>query len=157
MSQLIVMTFEGKDEAFRVRDALKAIEKQNQLGIDDYAVISKDEAGKIDVKNVVDKGVKMGALGGGILGVLLSFMFPLAGLAIGVAGGALVGRSLDMGVDKKFVKDVSDSLHPNSSALFVIGKGDPRVVVAALELFTGTLYQTTLDSDLEQQIRDALK
>jgi uncharacterized membrane protein len=157
MSQLVVMTFEGKDEAFRVRDALRAIQKEGQLGVDDYAVISKDEAGKIDVKNVVDKGVKYGALGGGILGVLLSFMFPLAGLAIGVAGGALVGKSLDMGVDKKFVKDVSDSLGPNSSALFIIGKGDPRAVVAAIEPFKGTLYQTTLDSDLEQQIRDALK
>jgi uncharacterized membrane protein len=84
-------------------------------------------------------------------------MFPLAGLAIGVAGGALVGKSLDMGVDKKFVKDVSESLGPNSSALFVIGKGEPRVLVAALEPFKGTLYQTTLDSELEQQIRDALK
>jgi uncharacterized membrane protein len=151
------MTFEGKDEAFRVRDALKSMQKEGQLGIDDYAVISKDEAGKIDVKNVVDKGVKYGAIGGGILGVLLSFMFPLAGLAIGVAGGALVGKSLDMGVDKKFVKDVSESLGPNSSALFVIGKGEPRVLVAALEPFKGTLYQTTLDSELEQQIRDALK
>jgi uncharacterized membrane protein len=157
MSHLIVMTFEGKDEAFRVRDSLKTIQKQGQLGIDDYAVISKDEAGKIDVKNVVDKGVKMGAVGGGILGVLLSFIFPVAGLVAGVAGGALVGRSLDMGVDKKFVKDVSESLGPNTSALFVIGNGDPRAVVAAIEPFQGHLYQTTLDSDLEQQIRDALK
>jgi uncharacterized membrane protein len=70
----------------------------------------------------------------------------------------LVGKALDMGVDKKFVQDVTETLKPGSSALFVIGKAEHRDVVAgALRPFQGTIYQTTLDSDALAALQDALK
>ena len=82
--------------------------------------------------NEIDSSVKGGAVVGGFLGLLIgSILFPLGGLVIGAAGGALVGKMLDTGIDKGFVKDVSDSLQPGSSALFVTASGgDPAAVVA---------------------------
>ena len=158
MSNLIVMTFNTPDEASRVRQTLRELERAGRVSLDDAAVIRKDANGTIEVDNEVDRGVKIGALGGGLLGLLLSFMFPLAGIVVGAAGGALAGRMADLGIDQQFVRDVSESLQPNSSALFVIVRdADPTIVIAALEPYQGTLYHTTLDPGVEAELRHALK
>jgi uncharacterized membrane protein len=158
MSQLIVMTFDTSDEASKVRQTLREQEHAGRLRLDDAAVIRKDADGTLAVDNEVDRGVKVGAIGGGLLGLLLSFMFPLLGIVVGAAGGALVGRMVDLGIDQQFVKDVSSGLQPNSSALFVIVRdAAPDIMIAALEPYRGALYHTTLDSTVEAEVRDALK
>lgn len=156
MSNLIVMTFNNRDDASQVRQTLRDLERGGRVSLDDAAVIVKDAHGKLDVDNEVDRGVKIGAIGGGLLGLVLSFVFPLAGIVLGAAGGALVGRMADLGIDQQFVKDVSASLQPNNSARFVIVRdADPSVVIAALEPYQGTLRHTTLDSAVEAELRHA--
>jgi uncharacterized membrane protein len=156
---LVVMTFGDENDARSAADALHNLEKAGRLNIEDSAVIRRDADGKLHVDNKVSGAVKGGAAIGGMLGLLVgSIIFPIGGLILGAAGGALVGKSLDTGVDKKFVEDVSDSLQPGSSALFVTSKGgDPAAVVAALKPFTGTLYHTNLSSEAEESLRSALK
>jgi len=158
MSELVVLTFDDTEQAGAALEALKKASSSGHLKIDDAAVIVKDETGKIDIKNQMDTGTKWGAVGGGLIGLILaSVFFPLAGLAIGALGGALVGKSLNLGVDKKFVKDVTETLKPGMSALFVIGSGNPDVVIAALRPFQGTIYQTTLPTEAVDELHAALK
>jgi len=159
MSNLVVLTFEDTEQAGQAFEALKKAQSGGYLKIDDAAVIVKEESGKVEIKNQLDTGVKWGAVGGGMLGLILaSLFFPLAGLAIGAVGGALVGKALDLGVDKKFVKDVTETLTPGSSALFVIGSSDkPAVVLGALRPFKGTVYQTSLPTESVEALMDALK
>ena len=159
MSHLIVLTFEDTEQAGQAFDALKKAQSGGHLKINDAAVIVKQASGKVEVKNQLDTGVKGGAVGGSVLGLLLAgLFFPLAGLAIGAIGGALVGKALDMGVDQKFVKDVTETLKPGSSALFVIGSSDePSVVMGTLRPFQGTVYQATLSTEGFEALRDALK
>jgi uncharacterized membrane protein len=159
MSNLVVLTFDDTHQAGEAFEALKKLQSGGNLNIDDAAVIVKQESGKVEIKNTLDKGVKRGAVGGGLLGLLLaSVFFPLAGLALGAFGGALIGKAMDMGVDKKFVKDVTETLKPGSSALFVIGSSDHQAAVAAaLRPFQGTIYQTTLSTEAVEVLQDALK
>src|SRR4051794_40247237 len=104
MSSLVVITFDNPNEAHEVRRQMRELEKENLVNMEDTAVIMKDQAGKIHVVNEADKTVVTGAVAGGALGLLLFFLFPVAGIALGAAGGALVGAAMDKGVDKKFVK-----------------------------------------------------
>ena len=159
MSNLIVLTFEDTRQAGEVLEALKKAQSQGNLKIDDAAVIVKDETGKVNIKDQMDTGTKKGAIGGGLLGLLLAgVFFPLAGLAIGAVGGGLIGKTLDLGVDKKFVKDVTETLKPGTSALFVIGShGNQDVVAAVLSPFHGTIYQTTLPTEAVEALYEALK
>lgn len=158
MSQLIVLTFNDTHQAGEALEALKRIEKSDQAQIDDAAVIVKDESGKVHLKNQLDKGTKWGAVGGGLLGLMLaSLFFPVAGLVIGAVGGALVGKSMDLGVDRDFVKDVTEALEPGMSALFVIGSGNPAAVRSTLSQFEGRVYQTTLEGEKLAEIKKALK
>ena len=146
------------DDAVKARSALKSLEKQGVLTLDDAAVISKDADGKIQTHGEVSKDTTTGAVVGGLLGLLLVFMFPIAGIAIGAAGGALVGHAFDRHVDKKFVQDVQAALKPGTSALFVlIRSGNAAAAMGALRPFKGTLIQTTLNEELEEELRDALK
>ena len=121
-------------------------------------MIRRGEDGKIHVDNKVDSSIKGGAAIGGMLGLIIGgLLFPIGGLVLGVAGGAAVGKMMETGVDKKFVEDVSNSLQPGSSALFVTSSGGDRAaVVAALQPFKGTVYHTNLSSEAEQSLRSAL-
>lgn len=155
---LIVMTFDREDEAGQVLRSIREVEHAGQIHLDDTAVVVKSADGKVHVKNELSSGTEYGAVGGGLIGMLLgSIFFPVAGLALGAIGGALVGRTLEDGIDRHFVKDVSDSLRPGMSALFItVSDGNPDAIVAALEPYKGTLYQTNVSSEVEQSLKDAL-
>jgi uncharacterized membrane protein len=121
MANLTVITFEDMEQAGQALESLRKLASGGYIKIEDSAVVVKNEAGKVEVKNQADTGVKWGAFGGGVLGLLLAgLFFPLAGLAIGVIGGALIGKTLNMGVDPQFIKDVTETLKPGNSALFLM-------------------------------------
>jgi len=159
MSNLLVITFPDENQGPAVYESLKKLQHLDKLSLDDAAVIVKDANGKVHVKNTTERGVKVGAVAGGLLGLALtSFLFPVAGIVLGVAGGALIGKTFETGVDQKFVKEVRDSLTPSSSGiLFIVRHEDVGLLINALEPYSGKLYQTTLDSEAEAEVRKALK
>lgn len=158
MSNLIVVIFDEADEAGKVRETLRSVEHQGRLSLDDSAVVVKDEKGKIHVKNQMDRGVKVGAVTGGLLGLLLaSVFFPIAGVIVGAVAGGLIGSAAGLGISKSFVKEVSESMTENSSALFIIVReGDPDLAVAALRPYQGKILQTTLSEEDEKTLQRAL-
>jgi len=159
MSNLIVIVFDDPDEASAVRKTLRSVEHTGHLRLDDSAVVVKDAKGKIHVKNEVDRGVKIGAVGGGFVGLLIaSVFFPLAGIIIGALGGAALGAAAKMGVSQSFVKDVGESMENESSAIFfIVRDSNPDVAVAALKPYKGKLLQTTLTPEDEKTLRGVLK
>jgi uncharacterized membrane protein len=158
MSHLIVIAFNDAGEAERVRAALRSQQKEGLVSLDDAAIVSRDAEGKLHVKNEVSRATMVGTGIGALLGLLLGgLFFPFAGLAFGALGGAGVGALTKMGVDGKFVKEVKDSLQPNTSALFLIVRSaDPTAVLALLRNFEGRVLQTSLDSEAEENLRKAL-
>jgi uncharacterized membrane protein len=159
MLHILVVTFEDENQASSVLESLQSLEQQGLLKLDDAAVIVKDAKGEVKVKNKTESGVKAGAVTGGFLGLLIGgLLFPVAGIALGVAGGALVGKSLHTGVDKEFVIEVRNSLQPgNSAILFIVSHENVGVLIAALEPYRGKIYQCSFDSEEEEQLRQALR
>jgi len=158
MSQLVVITFDDTEQAGAAMKSLRQVEKAGQLKIQDTAVVVKDADGKVHTKNELSGATETGAVVGGIIGGMVTFFFPPAGAAIGAAAGGAIGALMNEGVDGNFVREVQADLKPGSSALFIVtGDGSFGAGVAALEPYKGTLRQTSMDSDMEAELRRALE
>ncbi len=159
MSDIVVITFDSPDRAGEVRESIRKTEKSGFVSLDDSAVIFKDAEGKVHVKNEVDRGVKIGAVGGGFIGLLIGFLLlgPLGSLIIGGLIGGGIGSLAHMGISKSFIKDVSNELQPGTSALFVIVRdANPDVTLATLRQYEGNIYQTSLPPEAEESLRRSM-
>ena len=160
MSHVLAITFEDEEQGPKCLRTIKSLRDQGQLKIDDAAVIVKDASGKVHVDNMVESGVKNGALVGGFVGLLLaSVFFPLAGIALGAGAGALIGKTLNTGLDKKFIKDVQDALQPgNSACMFIVKHENVGLLITALDPYKGgKIFQSSFDTDAEEELRKSLK
>lgn len=157
MQHILVIAFDNPTEAQQVATTFLDLKKGGALGISDMRVVVKDADGKISVQDEAGHPIAWSAVAGGILGGLLFFLVPVLGIAIGAAAGGLIAKSLDLDIDKKFITDVSDALQPNTSAVFIQSNDENlSAVLNALKPYKGTLIQTSLDSDVEAQLKKAL-
>jgi uncharacterized membrane protein len=153
---LVVLSFDDEQQAGAALRAIRDQQKEGLIHLNDTAVVTKDQAGKVHTQGEASSATEVGAVAGGALGLVLFFMFPVAGAAIGAAGGAAVGALMDKGVDGKFVKEVSENLKPGTSALFLVFDQANPAVMQVLHPFHGKVVQTTLPADLEQRLREAI-
>jgi uncharacterized membrane protein len=158
MSEWIVIVFDNSDEAQVVRDEVRELEKSGNLALDDAQVIARDLDGKIHAKGQMDRGVAVGAVGGGLIGMLLvGILFPVGGLVLGALAGAGLGKMAGLGVDKKFIKDVQEALKPGTSALFLVIKhANFAALRAMIQPHEGTIFQTNVSTEDEETLRRAL-
>jgi uncharacterized membrane protein len=159
---LIVITFDNTEDAEKVVDSLRSEQKQGLINLEDTAYVVKDENDHVTVKNAMDKTVKQGAVGGGLLGLFVSFLFfgplgPLGMTLVGAVAGGAVGHLVKAGVSKQFIEDVSNELKPGTSAVFfVVRAADAASTLAVLRQYKGKVLQTTVDSEMEESIKRAV-
>jgi uncharacterized membrane protein len=157
MSDLVVITFPNEADGPAALQAMREAQRNSGLALKDVAAVTKDADGKIHTHNETDSTTLTGILGGGFLGLLLGLVFfPIAGLAIGAVAGGLIGKSLGNNVDKRLVQDVTNDLGPGTSAVFVLVEGNAGALVGSVRHLGGKVYQTTLDTDLENQLQSSL-
>jgi uncharacterized membrane protein len=158
MSDLVVITFGDEAGGPAALRAMKDAERNAGLALRDVAAVVKGADGKVNTHNEVSSTTATGAVGGGVLGLLLGMVFfPIAGLAIGAIAGAFIGKSLGHNVDANLVRDVTNDLGPGTSAVFVLVDGNAAALVGSVRHLNGKVYQTTLSTELESQLEDALK
>jgi uncharacterized membrane protein len=158
MNQLVVVSFDNLDSARSALNAMRDLERRGQISFEDTAIVSRDPDGTTHVKNEASGTTETAAVIGGIIGAFASFIFPVAGIAIGAAAGAAVGASLGTGVEGSFVDEIKKSITPGRSALFLVARSmNADALTAALRPFEGEVLQTTLSPDLEDALREALK
>ena len=156
MSDLVVLAFNNDTDAFKMRDELVNLQKQEVITLQDAAVVVRTEDGKTKVKQVTSL-TGAGALGGAFWGMLIGLLFfaPWLGLAIGAVTGAIAGKFTDTGIDDKFIKEVGETIEPGHSALFLlVDKVTMDKVQPTLEEFDATVIQTSLSDEQEAKLRD---
>ncbi|MCA9869846.1 MAG: hypothetical protein KC487_05645, partial [Anaerolineae bacterium] len=61
MSNLVVIKYDDAATAAEVRKAIKQLSDQGLVKVEDAAMVSRGDDGKLSVHNELDKGVKWGA------------------------------------------------------------------------------------------------
>ena len=161
MSDLIIIGYDDEDTADRVVRELLDLQRDYLIDLEDAAVIRRDKKGKLHVTTPVHHAAASGALSGLFWGTVIGllFLFPLAPV-VGVAGGlmgAALGSATDLGIKDEFKQRVQDLVQPGTSAiLMVVRKATPDKVLEALRPYGGTVLQTSLTREAEQQLMKAL-
>jgi len=158
MSTLVVVGYDDLFKAEETRLKLWKMQKEYLIDMADAVVAVKDPSGKVKLHQAVNL-TAAGAAGGGFWGALIGLMFlnPLVGMAIVATAGAVSGALGDVGINDNFMKDLAATLHPGSSALFVlVRKSTPDKVLEELAGTGGKVLKSSLSHDDEAKLQAAL-
>ena len=173
MATFTAYTFNGKKTA---QNVLNRIEDSYTYGwVDDLAVISKDDLGRIRIHstwaqdNLGEAGLGWGALTGALLGLmagpggalastaattLTSSEAAAAGAAAGGSLWGLLGLTTDAALDDPRLDEFADQLTDDSSALVLVTDESPytdqyveAMQTYVIDPYNGVIIQTDLDSD----------
>ena len=122
--QVIVAAYQEEDAADQALKSLKEAKKDKLIGIENAAVIKKDEDGKLHIKETADmgggKGAGIGVLVGGAIGLLAGPIGVAAGSALGAAVGGLTAKLYDGGFKDERLRQIGTSLQPGTSAIIAV-------------------------------------
>ena len=157
MSNLVAVAYDDVETAQRVMSTIGDLVKQHSLTLDDAVVVEHRQGGKIKLHqpSMAGAGAATGAIWGGLIGLL--FLAPWLGMAIGAASGAAGGAMSDYGVDDDFMKGLGQKLEPGAAAVVVLVRESTRdKVVPEIAKFGGTVIQSSLSTDQEAELQQAL-
>jgi uncharacterized membrane protein len=158
MSTLVVVGYDDPFRAEEIRLKLQKMQTEYLIDLEDAVVAIKNSKGKVKLDQAVNL-TGLGAVGGGFWGALIGmlFMAPLFGMAVGAMSGALSGALRDVGINDKFMKELAETMKPNSSALFVlVRKATPDRVLEELKGTGGKVLQASLSHEQVERLQNTL-
>ncbi len=159
MSELVAVAFDTEYRADEVLVSLNKLQKEHLIDLEDAVVVTCSEDGKLKIRQTYNL-IAMGATGGGFWGLLIGLILlnPLLGALVGAGAGAISGALRDIGINDDFIKELSESLTPGSSALFVlVKKSTPDKVLPEFKGVRGRVLHTSLSKDDEQALQEVLR
>lgn len=157
MSNLVVLAFDNETGARETLREVEELQKQNLISVDDAATAVRHASGKVKVKQAKSLA-GAGALGGAFWGMLFGLLFfvPFLGMAVGAATGALFGKAADFGINDDFIRQVSESVQPGNSALFLlVSEAQSDKVIERLKPFGGKVIHTSLSKEEEARLKES--
>ena len=158
MSTLIAVGYDTPFKAEEVRMKLQKMQQAYLIDLEDAVVAVKNAKGKVKLEQPINL-TALGAASGGFWGALIGLIFlaPLFGMAIGAMAGAVSGALRDVGINDKFIKDLAETLKPNTSALFVlVRKATPDRVLDELKGTGGKIIQSSLSHEEVDRLQGVL-
>jgi uncharacterized membrane protein len=128
--------YDDVEDAKADLEALKELHSEHVVGTYDAAVVTKNEEGKVQIVDKIEKPTQHGGWYGAAVGAALGLIFPpgiLLGGLIGAGAGALIGH-LEGGMSREDVKEIGELLENSEAALIVVGEATiERAVTEATE------------------------
>lgn len=163
MSELVVAGFKGQFTADEVLLDLLKIKQIHMIDLDDAVVAIRKQDGTVTIKHssvLVMADAAAGCGWGLLIGAVC--LNPLMGTLVGGVIGAAIGKIVKVvekiGIKEDFIKEVSNTLVPDSSAIFIlVRKALPDKVVEELSKFKGKLLRSSLSPENEKELIQILQ
>ena len=155
---LVCIAFDKPNRATEVLVNLMHLQQEGALRIGDAVIVAKDENGRAQTVETVDVTPSKGALMGTWWGLLAGlFVGPLA-IVGGAAAGALYGKLVDKGLADDWVRQMSDWLQADRSALLLLVRiEDKAQLLKELGRYGGELISTDVPEPLRAELEQALR
>ena len=161
MGTLIAIVYDKEQTGFDALNKLAELSKLQLITLADAAVATKDQKGKVKVKQTLENQVAgSAAVWGGFWGLLIGLLFlaPIFWGLVSALLGYILAKAGDVGIDDKFIKQVGESLDIGQSALFMlIVEATQDKVLDEMSEFGGEVYQTSLSKEDEEKLKKALE
>ena len=157
MATVTVLRFATPTGADEALGQVQALQKQHLITLHDAAIVSWPAGQQAPKTRQLVDLVSSGGLSGMFWGILFGmiFAFPLFGLAVGGAVGAIGGAMRDYGIDDQFIQSIRGSVTPGTSALFLMTSGAVLDRVAeAMKDRDFEIIATNLSSEQEKKLRE---
>jgi uncharacterized membrane protein len=158
MSTLVAIGYNDPYKAEEVRLMLRKMKKDYLIDLEDAVVAVKDEKGKVRLNQAFSL-TGAGAVSGGFWGALIGLLFlnPLLGMVVGASAGAVSGALTDVGINDGFMKELADTMKPNSSVLFALVRSStPDRVLDELKGTGGKVLHSSLSHENEAKLQQAI-
>ena len=157
MTDMVVLAFDSENGADEGRQKLVELNDEYVLNLVNAVEVIRKADGSVKVKDVRDLA-GVGALGGAFWGLLFGLLFfvPGLGVAIGAVSGAIAGHFAHFGISKDFLKQVEDSVKPETSALAIMASNvTVDKVVQALTPLHPKVIRSSLSTQQEAKLNEA--
>jgi uncharacterized membrane protein len=105
-------------------ELLKDLHSEKFVGTYDAAVLTKNEEGKVEIVDKIEKPTQHGGWAGLAVGAAIGLIFPPSVLVSGLAGagaGALIGH-LRGGMSNSDLEELGEMLDRSEAALIIVGE-----------------------------------
>jgi len=134
------------------------MQKDYLIELGDAVIAVKQPNGRVKLNQLFHPtavGAATGTMWGTLIGLI--FLMPIVGAAVGAASGAIGGALTDVGINDRFMKDVTPTLQSGNAALFLlIRKMTADKVLEDLKGIGGKVLRTSFDHTKEEALREAL-
>jgi uncharacterized membrane protein len=160
-NELLVVAYPGENTANEVLKTLQQLDHEHLIHVKNAAVIVRHQNGKAEIHETHDFDAKQGALAGALAGGLIGLLRGevIEGAALGAAGGFVASKVIDLGFNDHYLRDLSESLTPGSSAIVAVVTFDhlDEAMGALAQYHGGRVIRQTLPADVAQRLSAAVQ
>ena len=146
----------AEDQAKLAFKEVEKAAKDGKIKVESATVVVREQDGA-KLRRTSEWTSGRGARWGGFWGLLVGIIFagPIGGLLAGIGLGAILGGKATKGIDRKFMKELSQSMRPGRAAVFMLLPEEDEKTIKFLEAYEGPLHLTPLTDDVKEAIDNA--
>ena len=155
---VIAVSFPEEADAYEALARLKELDSEGTVGVRGAAVVTREQDGKITVKDQFGQESYEDTTGGGLLGLLVGVLGGPLGVLVGGVTGLLIGSLFDEDDDdntRSVLADISKSIRVGPPGLLAeMSEDTPAAVDAVIAHLNGTMVRRSA-SDVQLEIAAA--
>ena len=152
---LIVAQFPTMEEAEATYETLKEVERDSALKIDGVVIASCDAEGKVHLGTVTDHstktGLKWGAVGGAVVGVIFPPAIIASAATLGAAG-AVFGKVRNVFNRRGLADELAEVMQPNTAGIIALVEDTALVEIRKAMDKADRIVEKAIDEQLAAEI-----
>jgi uncharacterized membrane protein len=156
--KVVVVAFSDDDKAYEALATVKQLDRDGRIDLVEAAVVTRDQDGRVHIKDEAGDHSLVGTGSGGLIGVLIGILGGPLGVLLGGATGLLLGSLYDLDdadTTESALGEVSKSVQVGRNSLLAqVVEQVPEVLDAEMARLGGTVIRRPV-YEIEDEIARA--